>query len=98
MLGMESQEGKRLTAATLAFLAAQLALSAPPPKTAPLVAPPPKLLREINLNQIIQERAGVLPSDDSVRAVVFSPDENWIAVAGGQHRRQGTFTGGGSPS
>jgi len=94
MLVMESQEGKRLTAATLAFLAAQLALSAPPPKTAPLVAPPPKLLREINLNQIIQERAGVLPSDDSVRAVVFSPDENWIAVAVGQHPREGKFNRG----
>jgi hypothetical protein len=68
-----------------------LALSAPPPKTAPWVAPPPKLLREINLNQIIQERGGGLLSDHPVRAVVFSPDENWIAAAVGQHRREGKF-------
>jgi WD40 repeat protein len=91
---MESQKRKRLTAAIFGFLTAQLMLSAPPPKTAPFIAPPPKLLREIDLNQIIQERAGVLPSNHSVRAVVFSPDENWIAVAVGQHRREGKFKPG----
>jgi WD40 repeat protein len=91
MSSMESQRGKRLTAAIIGFLAAQLALSAPPPKTAAVIAPPPKLLREINLNQIIHERAGVLPSTHSVRAVTFSPDENWVAVAVGRHRREGKF-------
>jgi hypothetical protein len=72
------------------LLAAQLALSAAPPNTAAVIASPPKLLREIDLNQIIHERAGVLPST-SVRAVIFSPDENWIAVAVGRHQREGKF-------
>ena len=91
MPAMESQKGKRLTAVILGFLAAQLALSAAPPNTAAVIASPPKLLREIDLNQIIHERAGVLPSTHSVRAVIFSPDENWIAVAVGRHQREGKF-------
>jgi hypothetical protein len=87
---MESQKGKRLTAVILGLLA-QLALSAAPPNTAAVIASPPKLLREIDLNQIIHERAGVLPSTHSVRAVISSPDENWIAVAVGRHQREGKF-------
>jgi WD40 repeat protein len=90
---MESQRRSRLTTAVIGFFAAQLAWSAPPPRTAP-PALPPKLLREINLNQIIHERGGVLPSTHSVRTVIFSPDENWIAVAVGRHRREGKFKPG----
>jgi hypothetical protein len=49
---------------------------------APLVsAPPPKLIREIDLNQIILARHGFTPS----ATFAFSPDENWVAVAVGTH-------------
>jgi len=49
---------------------------------APLVsAPPPKLVREIDLNQIVPPRPGFTPS----AALAFSPDENWVAVAVGTH-------------
>jgi WD40 repeat protein len=79
------------TTAILGLFTAHLALSAQPPKTTPVIAPPPRLLREINLNQIIRERAGFLPSTHSVRTLAISPDEKWIAVAVGVHRREGKF-------
>jgi hypothetical protein len=50
---------------------------------APLVsAPPPKLIREIDLNQIIPARPGFTHS----AAFAFSPDENWVAIAVGTHQ------------
>ena len=64
----------------IAVLAAKLA-----------AAPPPKLIREIDLNQMIHEHPGLLPSNHSVRALAFSPDENRIAVAVGLHRKEGKF-------
>jgi hypothetical protein len=59
------------TLAAIGLLAAQLMVGGPAPKTATSSAPPPKLLREIDLNQII---AGV---GDATRtpAFSFSPDE-----------------------
>jgi hypothetical protein len=65
---------KRSTA-ILGLFAAQLA-SVPSLNTAPLNAPPPKLLREINL----------APSAYAVRNLAFSPDEHWIAVLAGPKR------------
>ncbi len=53
-------------------------------------APPPKVVREISLSQIISGR----PEFTSV-ALTFSPDENWIAMVGGYH--SGPFSGAGSP-
>ncbi len=73
--------------AAFGWLAAQLLAS----------APPPKLLREINLNQIIRERPGLLPSTHSVRDLVFSPDEKWIAIGVGRHRREGKLKPGDFP-
>jgi len=52
-------------------------------------APKPKLLREINLNTIIHESEGLLPSTHSVQALVFSPDEKWVAAGVGIHRKPG---------
>jgi hypothetical protein len=50
---------------------------------APLVsAPPPKLIREIDLNQIIPARPRFTP----FAAFAFSPDENWVAVAVATHQ------------
>src|SRR5277367_3099111 len=49
---------------------------------APLVsAPPPKLVREVDLNQIVLPRPGFTPS----AALAFSPEENWVAIAVGTH-------------
>jgi hypothetical protein len=50
-----------------------------------------KLDREINLNAMIQERAGLQPSTHSVVALAFSPDEKWIAVGVGFHYKPGTW-------
>jgi hypothetical protein len=45
---------------------------------APLVsAPPPKLIREIDLNQIIPARPGFTHSAD----FAFSPDKNCVDIA-----------------
>lgn len=85
------------SAVFLGLFAAQLLVNAAPPKIAAPAPPPPKLLREINLNQIIQERAGLLPADHTVRTLVFSPDENWIAIAVGLHRPEGKFKRGEVP-
>ena len=51
-------------------------------------APPPKLIREIDLNKVIREPEGWLPSTHSVRDIEFSPDGNWIAAALGIHIKQ----------
>src|SRR5579872_2385832 len=56
---------KRFTAALIVLLAAQL-----------VGAPPPKLIREIDLNQIVPVRPGYLP----ITTYAFSPDEKWLAV------------------
>src|SRR5579872_272654 len=49
----------------------------------PLVsAPPPKLIRKIDLNQIVPARHGFTPS----ATFAFSPDENWVAIAVGTHQ------------
>ena len=85
------------TTVFLSLLATELLLSGAPPKNAQPNPPPPKLLREINLNQIIQERPGLLPADHSVRTLAFSPDEKWIAIAVGLHRREGKFKPGDFP-
>ena len=50
-----------------------------------------KLDREINLNAMIQDRDGLLPSTHSVQALAFSPDEKWIAVGVGLHYKPGTW-------
>ena len=45
---------------------------------APLVsAPPPRLVREINLNQTLP----AMPDFAPFAAFAFSPDENWLAVS-----------------
>lgn len=44
-------------------------------------APAPRLIREIDLNQIIPGRPGYMPST----TLAFSPDEKWIAVTFGEH-------------
>src|ERR1022692_2877919 len=51
--------------------------------------PVPKLIREINLNQIIREPKGLLPSNHAVANLVFSPDENRIAIVVGVHHKAG---------
>jgi hypothetical protein len=53
-------------------------------------APKPKLVREINLNPIIHESEGLMPSTHSVQGLAFSPDNKWIAVAVGRHYKPGT--------
>ena len=58
----------KLIAAITVLLAAQL-----------VAAPPPKLVREIDLNQIIPGRPGYLPFP----YFAFSPDEKWLAVTFG---------------
>ena len=58
----------KLVAAITVLLAAQL-----------VAAPPPKLVREIDLNQIIPGRPGYLP----FAYFAFSPDEKWLAVTVG---------------
>jgi hypothetical protein len=65
----------RRSAAIIGLFAAQLA-SVPSFSAAPLNAPAPKLLREINLAS----------SADAVRNLSFSPDEHWIAVLAGPKR------------
>jgi hypothetical protein len=50
-----------------------------------------KLDREINLNAMIQDRDGLLPSTHSVLALAFSPDEKRIAVGVGLHYKPGTW-------
>jgi hypothetical protein len=61
----------KYTAAMIVLLAAQL-----------VSAPLPKLIREIDLNQIIPARPGSTHS----AAFAFSPDENWVAIAVGTHQ------------
>jgi hypothetical protein len=56
----------------------------------PAAAPKPKLLREINVNGLIHESEGLMPSTHSVQALAFSPDNKWIAVAIGRHYKPGT--------
>src|SRR5580704_3737771 len=62
-------------AAIIVLLAARLAS-----------APPPRLVREIDLNQIIPARLGFTP----FAAFAFSPDENWLAVEVGVHQMDRT--------
>jgi hypothetical protein len=52
-------------------------------------APKPKLVREINLNATVHESEGLQPSTHSVQALVFSPDEKWVAAGVGIHRKPG---------
>ena len=52
-------------------------------------SPKPRLVGEINLNALIHESEGLLPSTHSVQALAFSPDEKWIAVGVGFHRKPG---------
>jgi hypothetical protein len=80
--------------AMFAVFAAQLVLAAAPPNAGQINAPPPRLLREIDLNRIIGQPAGLLPAARSVTALACSPDENWIAVAVGLHRRKGKLKTG----
>jgi hypothetical protein len=56
---------KRFTAALIALLAARL-----------MGAPPPQLIREIDLNQIVPVRPGYMP----ITTYAFSPDEKWLAI------------------
>ncbi len=78
---------KRAAAVTV-LLAAQL-----------VSAPPPQVIREIDLSQIIPGRPGYMPDID----FAFSPDEKWLAVTFGTHpvdprerrrdgRQVGTYT------
>jgi hypothetical protein len=55
----------KLTAAITILLAVQL-----------VAAPPPKLVREIDLNQILPASPGCMP----ITTYAFSPDEKWLAV------------------
>ncbi len=64
----------KYTAGMIVLLAARL-----------VSAPPPKLIREIDLNQIIPARPGLTHSP----AFAFSPDENWVAIAVGTHLMDG---------
>jgi hypothetical protein len=57
--------------ALIAMLAAQL-----------VSAPPPKLIREIDLSQLIPGRPGYKPST----TFAFSPDEKWLAVTFSAHQ------------
>jgi hypothetical protein len=54
----------KLTAAITILLAVQL-----------VAAPPPKLVREIDLNQILPASPGCMP----ITTYAFSPDEKWLA-------------------
>ncbi|MGA2198068.1 MAG: hypothetical protein ABSH40_22575 [Bryobacteraceae bacterium] len=49
----------------------------------------PRLVREVNLNAIVHEAEGLLPSTQSVQVLAFSPDEKWVAVCAGLHRKPG---------
>ena len=64
----------KYTPAMIVLLAAQL-----------VSAPLPKLIREIDLNQIVPARPGLTHSP----AFAFSPDENWVAIAVGTHLMDG---------
>lgn len=58
---------------------------------APLVsAPAPKVIREIDLNQVIPARPDFAP----FAIVAFSPDENWVALAVGAHQIEHYKPGG----
>jgi hypothetical protein len=57
-------------------------------------SPQPKLIREINLNAIIHEPTSLLPSNHSVLDLAFSPDEKWVALAVGRHRKPGPLVPG----
>jgi hypothetical protein len=80
--------------AMFALFAAQLVLAAAPPTAGQINAPPPRLLREIDLNQLIGPPAGLPPAARSVTALACSPDENWIAAAVGLQRRKGKLKAG----
>jgi hypothetical protein len=68
----------KYTAAAILLLASRL-----------VSAPPPKLVREIDLNQVIPPKPDFTP----FAVFAFSPDENWVAVAVGSrqidHRKFG---------
>ena len=52
--------------------------------------PRPRLVREIRMDSIIRESEGLDPSTHSVQALVFSPNEEWIAAGVGLHYKPGT--------
>ena len=52
-------------------------------------APRPKLIREINLNELIRESGDWRASSHAVEEIVFSPDEGWVAVGVGPHWKEG---------
>ena len=57
-------------------------------------APRPKLIQEIKLNQSIREPESLLPSSHSTFDLVFSPDEKWISIGVGRHRKPGNHKPG----